>query len=87
MRDVCESQLLCRCLWFPLLFGCFQLALLVVKSADFTESSYLSAFSLYPQLNIYFLTFTCSILNKLTHSKPYHRALSEPYRVEYVFDC
>lgn len=41
----------------------------------------------YPQLNNYFLTFACSILNKLTHSEPYHRAFSEPYRVEYVFDC
>lgn len=78
---VCEPQILCCYRWFPLLFGCLQLALLDVKSADFTESSYLSAFSLYLQLNIYFLTFACSILNKLTYSKTYHRAFSESYRV------
>lgn len=74
---VCKPQILCHYLWFPLLFGCLQLALLDVNSADFTESSCLSAFSLYLHLNIYFLTFACSILNKLTYSKPYHRAFSE----------
>lgn len=78
---VCEPQILCHYLWFLLLFGCLQLAFLDVKSADFTESSCLFAFSLYLHLNIYFLTFACSILNKLTYSKPYHRAFSEPYRV------